>query len=119
MKTNFTLVFFFFTAGIAYCQDKFQKCCGERKLYFEGDCHTPLQQGPCGEGEWLIMERGRQEGPARRLPASLRYSSSRMESAYLESTSRGEASCVEATRDPGTVSMETGTVRESTFPSHS
>ena len=41
-------------------QDKFQKCCGEKRLYFEkdGECYLPLQQGPCGAGEWVIMERG-------------------------------------------------------------
>ena len=51
-----------------FVQDKFQKCCGERKLYFQGDCYSPLQQGPCGAGEWLIMEKGREEGVCKKMP---------------------------------------------------
>jgi len=41
-------------------QDKFQQCCGEKRLYYEedGECYLPLQQGPCQAGEWIIMERG-------------------------------------------------------------
>ena len=87
-----------------FVQDKFQKCCGERKLYFQGDCYSPLQQGPCGPGEWLIMEKGREEGVCKKMPCespiqvafylvcnqSLRfpclYSFSRTESASLEWT---------------------------------
>jgi len=41
-------------------QDKFQQCCGDRRLYYGGDgqCYLPLQQGPCKQREWLIMEKG-------------------------------------------------------------
>ena len=49
-------------------QDKFQKCCGERKLYFKGECYTPLSQGPCKDGEWLIMEKGGDEGVCKKTP---------------------------------------------------
>ena len=51
-----------------FVQDKFQKCCGERKLYFRGDCYSPLQRGPCGDGQWLIMEKGREEGVCKKMP---------------------------------------------------
>ena len=51
-----------------FVQDKFQKCCGERKLYFRGDCYSPLQRGPCEEGQWLIMEKGNEEGVCKKMP---------------------------------------------------
>ena len=68
MKTNWSVVVLLVTLGVAYTQDKFQKCCGERKLYFQGECYSALQQGPCREGEWLVMERGRQEGSCQNTP---------------------------------------------------
>ena len=50
------------TLMIALCsgQDKFQQCCGDRRLFYAGDgeCYLPLQQGPCAFGEWIIMEKG-------------------------------------------------------------
>eukprot|EP00092_Neocalanus_flemingeri_P021304 GFUD01023089.1.p1 GENE.GFUD01023089.1~~GFUD01023089.1.p1 ORF type:complete len:151 (-),score=42.80 GFUD01023089.1:78-530(-) len=41
-------------------QDQFQQCCKNRRLYYGGDgqCYLPLQQGPCEQGEWIIMEKG-------------------------------------------------------------
>jgi len=40
-------------------EEKFQKCCGEEKLYSPKDrsCHTPTSQGPCKSGEWFVMAR--------------------------------------------------------------
>merc|ERR1712107_555456 len=40
-------------------EEKFQKCCGEEKLYSPKDrsCHTPTSQGPCQNGEWFVMAR--------------------------------------------------------------
>jgi len=38
-------------------EDKFQKCCLEEKLYSPIDraCHFATDQGPCRQGEWLVM----------------------------------------------------------------
>ena len=33
-----------------------------------GDCYTPLSQGPCQEGEWLIMKKGGEEGVCSKTP---------------------------------------------------
>merc|ERR1712062_225396 len=40
-------------------EEKFQKCCGEEKLYSPKDrsCHLPTSQGPCKTGEWFVMAR--------------------------------------------------------------
>ena len=35
-------------------------------MYYKGDCFSPLQQGPCREGEWLVMER--EEGVCKKMP---------------------------------------------------
>merc|ERR1711953_51931 len=54
MKINSSLALFFLTVSTVCTEDKFQKCCGERKLYFRGDCYSPLQQRPWYSvyGEW-------------------------------------------------------------------
>merc|ERR1712079_943978 len=59
--------------NLAFSQDAFQKCCGDRKLYYKGECYSPLTQGPCGEGQWLIMERGGQEWDCKRTYLSLPF----------------------------------------------
>ena len=33
-----------------------------------GECFSPLTQGPCQRGEWLIMEKGGEEGVCRQTP---------------------------------------------------
>merc|ERR1711884_651447 len=63
-----TAFVFFLLISFAQAQDKFQKCCGDRKLYHKGECYSPLTQGPCNRGEWLVMEKGGEEGVCRQTP---------------------------------------------------
>ena len=46
-------------------------CCADSIYHLflcVGDCYTPLSQGPCQEGEWLIMKKGGEEGVCSKTP---------------------------------------------------
>lgn len=44
-----------------YLSRREEECLSERQVFWPADrqCHTLLHQGPCQEGQWLVLEEGR------------------------------------------------------------